>query len=112
MNALHFLTVGTLLTAFAAGDDAAKAELKKLQGTWTLERLDYAGKDVTDKYKLEIAVKDGVLAVAGDKVAEDYGRSPSRSIRAPRRAASTSPSPPAGRRGPSSRASTSSRTTS
>lgn len=77
MNAFHLLTVGALLVSFVAGDDAgkaAKAELKKLQGNWTLDRLEYAGKDITDKYKLEVAVKDGVLAVTGDKVADDYGK--------------------------------------
>lgn len=76
MNTLHFLTVGTLLLSFAAGDDAAKAkaELKKLQGSWTLERLEYAGKDISDKYKLEIAVKDGTLAVTGEKVVGEYGK--------------------------------------
>jgi len=76
MNTLHLLTVGTLVLVVAAGDDGAKvkAELKKLQGAWTLERLEYGGRDITETYKVEIAIKDGTLAVAGNKVAEEYGK--------------------------------------
>lgn len=75
MNALQLLTVGTLLIPLAAGGDAANAELKKLQGAWTLERLEFNGKEVTDMYKIDIAIKDGVIAVAGEKdIEEDYGK--------------------------------------
>ena len=55
MNLLLAVVAGALLTADEKAD--AKKELAKLQGTWTTERLEYNGKDMTDKYKINMVFK-------------------------------------------------------
>ncbi len=58
------LTTGLLLGAGAA-NDAAKAELKKLQGTWKVVSMEMAGKPLPpDKVgDTQIVVKDDVMTI-------------------------------------------------
>lgn len=47
------------MIAADAQNDAAKAALAKLDGTWTPTSLLYNGKDITAKYKFKFVFKDG-----------------------------------------------------
>src|SRR5262245_8919326 len=47
--------------------DATKADLKKLQGTWKVEKLESGGKAQTDKVGIRMIVKDDMLTIKEDK---------------------------------------------
>lgn len=73
MNLLLALTAGTLLAADARAD--AKKTLAGLQGTWTTERLEYNGKDMTEKFKLTLLIKGEQITVKGnDEVKKEYAK--------------------------------------
>jgi uncharacterized protein (TIGR03067 family) len=61
--------------AFAAEADPSKKELTAFKGKWTMERLEFNGKDVTDRYKLAFEFKGDAVTIEGDsKVLKDYGK--------------------------------------
>jgi uncharacterized protein (TIGR03067 family) len=64
-----------LLVATAAGDDAVKAELKKVEGTWQLMSAVKDGKATPDDVvkKIRVVIKDGkhTVYVGDDAVAKD-----------------------------------------
>lgn len=75
MNAMHLISAALVLLPAVAGDNPAKKEQEKLQGAWTIERLDFNGQDVTDKYKFQVAIKGNRISVEGnDAVQKDYGQ--------------------------------------
>src|SRR5262245_7986842 len=58
-----------------AADDAGKKELEKFQGTWVTKKLEYNGKDVTEKYGIRLVFKGDVGTVKGnDAVQKEYAR--------------------------------------
>ena len=68
---LVFLTVAA---ASFADDKAIQQDLKALEGTWTVEALEYNGKDIKDKYNFTFSFKDDKITVEGDKnVKKEYG---------------------------------------
>jgi uncharacterized protein (TIGR03067 family) len=72
MNALSLLTVCLLPVA---AEDAAKKDLAAMQGTWKVEKLEYNGKDGTDKYSFRLVFKGNTGTITNnDEVAKDYGR--------------------------------------
>lgn len=75
MYTVQLLMSGVLVVSLAAGDKPAKKEQEKLQGAWTVERLEFSGKDLTDKYKLHVVIKGNRLSVEGDKeIQQDYAQ--------------------------------------
>ena len=71
---LMVLAVALLVGADEAGD-AGKKELKKFQGTWEMDKLEYNGKDESDKYKFKLVVKgDQGTVVGNDRVRKEYAR--------------------------------------
>ena len=74
MNLLLVVTAGVLLAADEAKPDARK-DLAKFQGTWTTERLEYNGKDMTEKYKLNLVFKGNQVSVQGnEEVRKEYAK--------------------------------------
>lgn len=68
---LLFLAVGTL----CAGDDAAKVDQKKLQGSWSLVKLVYNGTDITEKTKFRLVFKGEQITVEdNDEVKKEYAK--------------------------------------
>jgi uncharacterized protein (TIGR03067 family) len=59
----------------AADAKDARKEQALLQGTWTTERLEYNGKDMSDKYKLTFVFKGDQITVGGnDEVKKEYAK--------------------------------------
>ena len=70
--ALVFIVV---LPMGADAPEDLKADLKRLQGTWSTAKLHYNGKDYSEKYKFRFVIKGERLAVEGnDAVAKEYGQ--------------------------------------
>jgi uncharacterized protein (TIGR03067 family) len=68
LHTVVMLGLGWLVAAFTVGtagaqDDAAKKELKKLEGTWATVSIEAAGQKVTDEDK----IKTRKLSAKGDK---------------------------------------------
>src|SRR6516162_11216884 len=68
LHAVVILGFGCLVAALAIGragaqDDAAKKEIKKLEGIWATVSIEAAGEKVTDKDK----IKTRKLTTKGDK---------------------------------------------
>src|SRR5437764_1104317 len=66
------ISVAILITTAAAGDDATKAELKKLEGTWQLVSAVKEGKETAADVvkKIRVVIKDGKHTVYfGDQAA-------------------------------------------
>ena len=59
---LPFLAVGLLIAANSPGGDAAKTELKKLEGTWSMLSGEAKGEKLP-----ESTVKSAKLTIVGDK---------------------------------------------
>jgi len=64
------LLLAGLLVGPATADEAGKKALESLQGTWTIETLEYNGKDMSGRYKLSLVIKDGTVTVEGNKAIE------------------------------------------
>ena len=74
VKGLMVLAVVLMIGADDAGD-AGKKGLKKFQGTWAMEKLEYNGKDESDKYKFKLVVKgDQGTVVGNDRVKKEYAR--------------------------------------
>jgi len=73
MNLLLAVTAGALLAADEKADP--KKDLARFQGTWTTERLEYNGKDMTEKFKIKLVFKGDQVSVEGnDEVRKEYAR--------------------------------------
>ena len=69
---VFLLVVSPLL---AAEPDPAKKDLDALQGAWSVESLEYNGKELKDKYKISFTCKGNVMTVEGDgKVRKEYAK--------------------------------------
>jgi uncharacterized protein (TIGR03067 family) len=63
------------LVSGSAPEDAVKKELAALQGTWTIEALQYNGQDVSGKYKMSLTIKDDMGTIGGnEQVQKEYGK--------------------------------------
>jgi len=69
-KSLLVLACGFLVAADDAADKAAKKEVAKLQGTWKATSLQYNGKDIADKYPIQLVFKDDLATVASSKEVE------------------------------------------
>jgi len=75
MKFLLSLVFTGLFLAAEPPKDAAKAELAKLQGSWTTASLQYNGKDITAKYKLKFVFKEDQATIEGsDAVKKEYAK--------------------------------------
>jgi uncharacterized protein (TIGR03067 family) len=73
MNLLLAVTASALLAADEKAD--AKKALAGLQGTWTTERLEASGKDMTEKFKVTLVFKGHQITVQGnDEVQKEYAK--------------------------------------
>ena len=62
-------------TAHAAEPDPAKKELAGFQGEWTVESMQYNGKEMKDRYKISFQCKNDMMTVEGDgKVKKEYAK--------------------------------------
>jgi uncharacterized protein (TIGR03067 family) len=69
------LLVSVACSVFADEPAPAKKDLDALQGTWTVESLEYDGQNETDMFKLALVFKGAVLTVEGDgEVRKGYGK--------------------------------------
>jgi len=68
-----FLAASILLAADKPGDDAVKQEWKKLEGTWTLTKMEANGKSLLDKDKPvpKMTIKDGKITSNDKSVPAD-----------------------------------------
>ena len=67
--------VAMAVVATSQADEPTKKDLAALQGNWSVESLEYNGKDVTARYKLSFAFKDDVATVEGDEgVRKEYAK--------------------------------------
>lgn len=62
LHTLMVLTVGFLIAADAPKDEAAKKELKKLEGTYVMVSGEEKGEKLPEQ-----AIKNGRMTIAGDK---------------------------------------------
>src|SRR5262245_54585921 len=72
---LLFVAVGALAGVASAGDDAAKKEMKKLEGSWTVVGLEQGGKkEPEDKIKgMKCVFSGGDLKVVVEGKGEEAG---------------------------------------
>lgn len=52
--------------SLAEDKNPVKKDLQGLEGTWTIEGLEYGAKDIKDKYKLTFTFKGNSMSVEGD----------------------------------------------
>jgi uncharacterized protein (TIGR03067 family) len=83
---LLFLVAAPVLAAEAPNADAAKKDLEKMQGTWTLVSLEENGKTATEarrkEFKVTITGDKSTFTVGGDTVKGYFKLDPSRKPRA------------------------------
>jgi uncharacterized protein (TIGR03067 family) len=69
-RALLVVACALLVAADDAADKAAKQEVAKLQGTWKATTLEYNGKDIANKYPIQLVFKDDLATVGSSKEVE------------------------------------------
>jgi uncharacterized protein (TIGR03067 family) len=69
-RALLVVVCGLLVGADDAADKAKKKEVAKLQGTWKATSLQYNGKDIADKYPIQLVFKDDQATVGSSQEVE------------------------------------------
>jgi uncharacterized protein (TIGR03067 family) len=73
LSCICLLIAGSI--GIAAEPDVAKKDLDACQGTWTVESMEYNGKELKDKYKITFTCKGDVMTVEGDgKVRKEYAK--------------------------------------
>jgi uncharacterized protein (TIGR03067 family) len=71
----RFFLVVVAIGTVAAEPDPAKKDVDALQGAWTVESLEYNGKQLKDKYKISFTCQGDVMTVVGDgKVRKEYAK--------------------------------------
>jgi uncharacterized protein (TIGR03067 family) len=81
-----FLLAGSVLAAEAPKEDAARKDLEKMQGTWTLVALEENGKTATEarrqEFRVTITGERFIFTVGGDTHDGFYRLDPTRKPRA------------------------------